>query len=81
MNTKQWYGMIVEQKAKMMAWNDLDEDARRVYLAEAEKQFHKDQASLAKELLEGIKGAIDTSHLYIKPQPKTPKKKPKKKVK
>ena len=49
MKTKDWYKMIVEQKAKMMAWDDLDEDDHRVYLAEAEKAFHKENASFAKE--------------------------------
>lgn len=89
MNSKDWYKMLVEQRAKTMAWDDLDEDDRRVYLAEAEKALHKEQRDFAKELVESAKKTMQqegyisraTDFIYLEKQPKTPKKKPKNKSK
>lgn len=89
MKTADWYRMIIESKAKKMAWDELDEADRRVYLAEAEKEFHREQSHFAKELVDGIKKTMSDpnyvsradSLVYLKKQPKAPKKKSKSKKK
>lgn len=55
--------MILQSKAKQLAWNDLDNDDKRLYLREAQKQLNKESHWVAEECeeeLEKLASEYDT---------------------
>lgn len=47
---KDFIQSIIDQLAKKLVWDDLDEYDRKMYLTEAKKKFNKENSSLVKEL-------------------------------
>lgn len=67
MNSKDWKKIHVISRAKELAWEDLDKDDQKTYLAEAEKEWNKkakEQASsLQNEINRSIEAMSDASYV------------------